>query len=137
MRARMRRLRRNAALIALFAAAASALLASPASAAPPRMAYCSPTGDYCTSVYRTKSGAIRMRIATFSFRGAYRLCVIAPKRAQGKRARCKRFSVHRRGSVYVSDVGWRRHFPHRGRGIYRVAWFRFGNRLGPRLAFKI
>jgi hypothetical protein len=133
----MRRLRRSSVLVALAAAVASALLASPASATPPRKAYCSPTGDYCTSVYRTKAGAIRLRIATFSFRGRYRLCVVAPKRAKGKRLACKRFRLRRRGSLYVSDVGWRRHFPHKGRGIYRVAWFKFGNRLGPRLGFKI
>jgi hypothetical protein len=133
----MRRLRRNSVLVALTAAVASALLASPASAAPPRKAYCSPTGDYCTSVYRTKAGAIRFRIATFSFRGRYRLCVTAPKRATGKRVVCKRFRLRRRGSLYVSDVGWRRHFPNKGHGIYQVAWFKFGNRLGPRLGFKI
>jgi hypothetical protein len=133
----MRRLRRNSVLVALAAAVAFALLASPASAVPPRKAYCSPTGDYCTSVYRTKAGAIRLRIATFSFRGRYRLCVVAPKRAKGKRLSCKRFRLRRRGSLYVSDVGWRRHFPNKGRGIYQVAWFKFGNRLGPRLGFKI
>ena len=46
-------------------------------AAQARPNYCSPTGDYCTSVVQ-RGGKITLRLATFSFRGPARLCVTGP-----------------------------------------------------------
>ena len=103
-----------------------------AGAAEARSSYCSPTGDYCTSVKR-KGGDVLLRIATFSFRGSYRLCVRVPDGS----AVCKRFGLLRdRGGIYASAKGWSRHFPNKGAGVYRVRWQKFGNNLGPRLSFR-
>ncbi len=119
--------------IAVLAAASVALaLAMLPSAAGARSSYCSPTGDYCTSVHRT-GGDVLLRIATFSFRGTYRLCVRAPDGS----ATCKRFRLLRgRAGIYSSSKGWSRHFPNRGPGVYRVRWQKFGKDLGPRLSFR-
>ncbi len=118
-------------LVAVLAAAALVTAVQPA-AALARSAYCSPTGDYCTSVTR-KAGDVLLRIGTFSFRGSYRLCVRAPDGS----ATCKRFRLRRgRAGIYSSTKGWRRHFPDKGAGVYRVRWQKFGNNLGPRLSFR-
>ena len=101
-------------------------------AADARSSYCSPTGDYCTSAKR-KGGDVLLRIGSFGFRGAYRLCVRAPDGS----AACKRFSLRRdRAGVYASSKGWSRHFPDKGAGVYRVRWQKFGRNLGPRLSFR-
>src|SRR4051812_22564966 len=41
--------------------------------------YCHPTGDYCTGALKQKR-RIKLKIATFSFRGSYGLCVRTPRR---------------------------------------------------------
>ncbi len=112
-------------------AAALALVVLPA-AADARSSYCSPTGDYCTSVKKTGDDVL-LRIGTFSFDGAYRLCVRAPDGT----ARCERFRLLRsRAGIYSSTKSWRRHFPDRGAGVYRVRWQKAGANLGPRLSFR-
>ena len=115
--------------IAILAIAVSLL---PAATAEARSSYCSPTGDLCTSVQK-KRGDVLLRVATFSFRGSVRLCVRGPDGA----ATCKRFRLlEGRSGIYASTKGWKRHFPDRGRGVYRVRWQVAGANLGPRLSFR-
>jgi hypothetical protein len=97
-----------------------------------RSSYCSPSGDFCTSV--TKSGGdVLLRIGTFAFSGRYTLCVIPPR---GPRV-CKRFRLRAgRFGIHKSTVSWRRQYPNQGRGLYRVRWRKSGANLGPRLGFR-
>jgi hypothetical protein len=97
-----------------------------------RNRYCSPTGDYCTSA-TPSGGVVKLRLATFSFSGRYRLCV---KPSTGART-CKTFPLRRRSGQWVSEVAWYRQFPNRGTGIYTVTWFYGGQRLGPPLTFAV
>jgi hypothetical protein len=97
-----------------------------------RNRYCSPTGDYCTSA-TPSGGVVKLRLATFSFSGRYRLCV---KPSTGART-CKTFPLRRRSGQWVSEVAWYREFPNRGTGIYTVTWFYGGQRLGPPLTFAV
>ena len=80
-------------LIGLGVALLGALvLVSPAAA---KDRYCSPTGDYCTSVARL--GGVRyLRIGTFSFRGLVKICVTAPRGA----AVCHSFRLRKAGEIY-------------------------------------
>jgi hypothetical protein len=117
--------------VALVAAAVALVLAAGAQSAY-RDRYCSPTGDYCTAATRS-GGAVKLRLATFSFSGRYKLCV---KPSVGARA-CKSFPLRRRSGQWVSDVPWYRHFPNRGAGVYTVTWFYGGTQLGPRLSFPV
>ncbi|CAA9579448.1 MAG: hypothetical protein AVDCRST_MAG88-3153 [uncultured Thermomicrobiales bacterium] len=108
------------------------LLLLPVAAADARSSFCSPTGDYCTSVQKKRSDVL-LRVATFSFRGSVRICVRAPDGA----ATCKRFRLLRgRAGIYASTKSWKRHFPNLGRGVYRVRWQVAGANLGPRLSFR-
>jgi hypothetical protein len=113
------------------AVAVSLVLAAAASAAY-RDRYCSPTGDYCTSAQRS-GGAVKLRLATFSFSGRYRLCV----KPTGRAATCKSFPLRRRSGQWVSSVTWYRNFPNRGTGLYTVTWHYGGVRLGPPLTFAV
>jgi hypothetical protein len=117
--------------IALTAAVGVLVLAAAAPGVT-RDRYCSPTGDYCTAAART-AGAVKLRLATFSFSGRYRLCVKPTRGAQT----CKSFPLRKRGEQWVSDVVWYKNFPNRGTGIYTVTWFYGGVRLGPPLKFAV
>lgn len=114
-----------------LAIGASLVLATAASGAM-RDKYCSPTGDYCTSAQRS-GGAVKLRLATFSFSGRYRLCVKPTRRA----ATCKGFPLRRSGDLWVSQVTWYKNFPNRGTGLYTVTWHYSGVRLGPPLTFAV
>jgi hypothetical protein len=118
--------------LGLAVALAALLLPAAAAAGAVRDRYCSPTGDYCTSAQRS-GGAVKLRVATFSFSGRYRLCVKPPGRA----ATCKTFPLRRRAGQWVSEVLWYRQFPNRGNGRYAVTWHYGGVRLGPPLTFAI
>jgi hypothetical protein len=109
----------------------SLVLAATAGAAM-RDRYCSPTGDYCTSA-RKSGGAIKLRLATFSLTGRYRLCVKPTRRA----ATCKSFPLRRGGDQWVSEVRWYKNFPNLGTGLYTVTWHYGGVRLGPPLTFAV
>lgn len=103
------------------------VLVSPAAA---KDRYCSPTGDYCTSVARL--GGVRyLRIGTFSFTGRVKICVKAPNAANI----CRSFRLRKAGELYQVKVLWKRHYPNRGAGTYRVTFFLGPTRLGPALAF--
>jgi hypothetical protein len=116
-------------LIGLSVALLGALvLVSPAAA---KDRYCSPTGDYCTSV--AKLGGVRyLRLGSFAFTGPVRICVRAPNAARV----CHGFRLRRaKGGIYQVKLIWKRHYPDRGAGTYRVTFFLGPTKLGPALAF--
>jgi hypothetical protein len=110
--------------------ASAALLLTPA--APPPTSYCSPTGDYCIAVKR-RGGAVFLELATFSFRGRYRLCVTDPT----GRCACRSFRLRRGGDLYLSRIRWHTSFPRRGPGVYRVRWQYTSAQVGPTLSFGV
>ena len=111
-----------------FAALSGALvLAAPAAA---RTTYCSPSGDFCTSVARLK-GIRYLRISTFSFTGRVKICVRYPTAARV----CHIFRLRKAGQLYQVKLIWKRHYPNRGAGVYRVAFVLGPTRLGPVLSF--
>jgi hypothetical protein len=106
-----------------------ALALAPAAAAADR--YCSPTGDFCTSTRRI-SGAVYLRLSTFSFSGPVKVCVTEP----GGIRQCRTFRLRRRGSAWQLNLRWRTYFSPAGPGRYRVAFFLGRTRLGPVLDFR-
>ena len=92
--------------------------------------YCSPTGDYCTGI-TIRRQRVKFEIGTFAFRGRYELCVRA-----GSRKDCEFFRLERDHDVYTDKIDWARHFPS-APGEYKVAWKKFGHRLGPQLGFRV
>ena len=111
-----------------FAALSGALvLAAPAGA---RTTYCSPSGDFCTSVGRLK-GIRYLRISTFSFTGGVKICVRDPTAARV----CHSFRLRKAGQLYQVKLIWKRHYPNRGAGVYRVGFYLGQTRLGPVLGF--
>jgi hypothetical protein len=121
--------------IAATAAASATLFAigsAPASAEAKIVdGYCSPTGDYCTSVVR-RSDQTFFGISTFSFTGRYTLCT---RTADGADRECKRFRLHKDGDMYRSFVKFTAHFSPEGSQRYCASWHKFGTRLGPRVCF--
>jgi hypothetical protein len=113
----------------LLVAAVGALAFAASSAA--ATGYCSPTGDYCTSVARVH-GLRYLQISTFSFRGRVKICVTDPTTARV----CRAFRLRKVGPVWQVRVLWKRHFPNRGAGLYRVSFFYGPTRLGPVLSFR-
>jgi hypothetical protein len=95
--------------------------------------YCSPSGDYCTSVEQNQraTSRVKFRITTFSFRGHYRVCVRHP----GGRKHCRRRHLAEHRSYYRDKVDFALNFPHAYSGRYTVSWRKFGHRLGRRLHF--
>lgn len=114
--------------LVILAAVSGALLAAVPAAA--RTSYCSPTGDYCSSVARLK-GVRYLRLSTFSFRGLVRICVKDPTTARV----CHSFRPRKAGSLYQVKVLWKRRYPNRGTGTYLVSFFFGPTRLGPVLSF--
>jgi hypothetical protein len=94
--------------------------------------YCSPTGDYCTSTTR-QSGAVFLRLTTFSFSGRLRICVTDPR----SRRVCRTFTLRRHGGTWQVSVRWHRRYPNGGPGRYRVEFLTGGTRLGPVLDFRL
>jgi hypothetical protein len=93
--------------------------------------YCSPTGDFCTSVARLK-GVRYLRLSTFSFRGLIKICVQDPSAARV----CHSFRLRKAGPLYQVKVLWKQHYPKRGAGVYRVTFFYESTRVGPVLRFR-
>jgi hypothetical protein len=112
----------------LLAVVLGAAVLAPAAAA--KVSYCAPTGDFCTSVAKVK-GVRTFRLTSFAFNGGVKVCVRDPK---GGRV-CRRFQLTNSGPAYNLAVRWRRHFPDRGPGTYRVTFTLGAARLGPVLAF--
>jgi hypothetical protein len=95
-------------------------------------AYCSPSGDLCYGI-KGRSNDPVLRIDSFVDFGRYTLCVTAPDASRV----CKHFRLRaRERGLFGSGVRWRRHYPDKGRGLYRVRWKTGGDRLGPRLSFR-
>ena len=125
-------------LTVLALVSAAALVAAPLAGGSPAGAgkrsvvdsYCSPTGDYCTGI-TIRRQRVKFEIGTFAFRGEYQLCVRA-----GSGKDCEFFRLERDHDVYTDKIDWARHFPS-GPGHYKVAWKKFGHRLGPQLGFRV
>jgi hypothetical protein len=115
-------------LLLLAALAGGLAVAAPAAA---RTTYCSPSGDFCTSVARLH-GIRYLRISTFSFTGRVKICVRDPTATRI----CHSFRLRRARSLYQVKLVWKRHYPNRGAGLYRVTFFLGSARLGPVLAFR-
>ena len=113
----------------LLVATLGALVLTASAAA--KESYCSPTGDYCTSVAKLK-GVRYLRIGTFSFTGRVKICVKDPTAARV----CRSFRLTGSGGMWEVKLIWKRHYPNRGPGTYRVIFF-YGTRLGPALDFKL
>jgi Family of unknown function (DUF6636) len=93
--------------------------------------YCSPSGDLCFGIKGRNNDPV-LRIDSFVDFGRYMLCVTAPDASRV----CKRFRLRARGrDLFGSGVRWRRHYPDKGGGLYRVRWRTGGEPLGPRLSF--
>lgn len=110
--------------------AASLLLVWPAQAGAARVldSYCSPSGDFCTSV-SVVNGRVRLKIGTFSFDGPYMLCVRGPRNK-----RCHSFRLSS-GDIHSDRVDWAHNFPSGEPGNYHASWRKFGLRLGPILTW--
>ena len=123
-----RRLVLPLALVALLA-----FYAGPAEGRTVIKSWCSESGDVCTAVTK-KGGKLKLEMATFSFRGEYRLCVRNPSGVK----RCRSFKL--RGpdkfSLYSDRVGFAGNFPSNKPGKYKATWYKSGGRIGPGLKFK-
>jgi hypothetical protein len=104
------------------------VLVAPAAA---KETYCSPSGDYCTSVTKLK-GVRYLRLGTFSFTGRVKICVRDPTAARA----CHAFRLRGSKGIYQVKLIWKRHYPNRGAGTYRVTFFYGATRLGPALTFR-
>lgn len=116
------------------------LLVPPTAAA--RQAYCSPSGDFCTSATLV-GGKRTLRVGTFPslarrlFGGRASICVDPPRR---RPVRCIRRDFVRSGPIAQASAIWRRAFPNHGHGIYRVRFYVRApkkTRLGPTLSFRV
>ena len=114
--------------LALLAAVVTAAVLAPSAAA--QVTYCSPTGDFCTSVKKLK-GIRPFRITSFAFSGRVKICVRSPKGGPV----CHSFRLAKQGPAYGLSIRWLRHYPYRGPGTYRVSFFLGSARLGPALSF--
>jgi hypothetical protein len=104
--------------------------AAVAPSASARVSYCSSTGDFCTSVAKVQ-GVRYLRITSFAFRGRVKICVRARKGGPV----CHSFRLTKAGPAYGLNVRWRRYYPDRGPGTYRVSFFLGAQQLGPALSF--
>ena len=97
--------------------------------------YCSPSGDYCTSITRSAKGQIVLSLRTFAFTDKYKLCVEAPVR---RTARMRVLVAKGQGQRRLrSNVLMRDHFFFKGPGRYKISWwYGDGNRLGKPLSFE-
>ena len=110
---------RSSLATAASASRATSTAARPATTAPPR---------------RGRAGAVKLRLATFSFSGRYRLCVKPTRRTRDLQ---ELPAPHAAATSGVSEVTWYKNFPNLGTGIYTVTWHYGGVRLGPPLTFAV
>ena len=121
----------NRRFIALAATGALALGIAPASASHAPNAYCSESGDVCTST-KKEDGVRKLSISLAAeYFQHYTLCVTGP---EGDRS-CKRFAISDQGGAYGDSVNWARQFPDQGPGAYTVVWKSGGSRISKRLGF--
>ena len=124
---------RRALVPAVLAVALLVPMAAPAGAATILDGYCSPSGDYCTSVVKKVSGAIVFKIRAFAnYFGQAEACVRRTSRV------CH--TVHAREDnhgLFIWAIRWQDNYPNQGPGRYNVTWRdkSSGARIGPRLHF--
>ncbi len=106
----------------------------PSAAASARQGYCSPSGDYCTSV-ALQDGVRTLWLGTFSFTGKASFCVTPPR---GPVECVRKPLTVGDGGLYVAQVEWRKAFRSHRRGVYGVRFYAPGRvRLGPLLSFRV
>jgi hypothetical protein len=122
-------------LIGLAAACMLAALSVPASASAVHQpgSNCSLTGDYCIAVFPSDGGLTAV-LRTFSFRGAYELCVRPPKESFDCRAFALRPKAH---GIYEGRVSLARQFGPLSRGRYAIRWMSSGTAIGGTLHFRV
>jgi len=105
-----------------------------ATTASARSAYCSSTGDYCTSVARL-NGIRTLRLGTFSFSGRIAICVDPPRGDVSCRHPRLRSIGH---GLREAKTRWHGLYPYHGHGTYRVRFYPAGtsDQLGPTLSFR-
>lgn len=117
----------------LIAAVLAALVSSSATVA--ATSYCSPqTGDFCIGASK-RNGVRYISMTSFAHRGRVRVCI-----TKATSRDCRRFRLRRLpGGVglYEFKIRWSRHFPDRGRGLYRVRFNQSGLTIGPALSFRL
>ena len=121
----------KAAAISLIASLALFLALAATADARVLKSYCSPSGDYCTAVTKSK-GQYYLGIATFSFRGKYRLCA---RHTDSGQKICKSFRLRSRGGNYRSNRNFGADFNPPPNSRYCVTWRKAGSRLGKPLCF--
>jgi hypothetical protein len=95
-----------------------------------RSSYCSPTGDYCSRVYRS-GGDILLEITAAENYGFNQVCVTRRSKV------CRSIQLRRNSrGAWVSRAAWNRRFPNQGKGIYRVRWQYDGQAFGVTLTFR-
>ena len=95
-------------------------------------AYCSPTGDYCTSAKKV-NGVRLLRLGTFSFRGGVTFCVEPPRGS----TKCVATRLRASRGLYEASIRWSGVFPDRGSGVYQVRVYAVGRtKIGPTLSFR-
>jgi hypothetical protein len=122
-------------LIALAAAGILATLSLPAGASAGHRpeSSCSPTGDYCIGVF-VSHGSPAAVLRTFSFRGAYELCVRPPEESFD----CRTFTLRRKGhGIYEGRVALARQFGSLQPGRYAIRWASSGSPIGQTLHFVV
>lgn len=117
--------------LAIASFVALALLMALPSAASAATAYCSPSGDFCTSAAK-RNGIRYLSLRTFAHRGRVQVCVTH----DGQRD-CRRFRLRLRDHIHQLERRWSRHFPNHGPGRYRVTFRQSGFALGPTLRFRL
>jgi hypothetical protein len=121
----------KAAVISLIASLALFLALVGTADARVLKSYCSPSGDYCTAVSKSR-GQYYLGIATFSFTGRYRLCA---RHVDSGQKICKRFRLRRRNGTYRSNRNFGADFNPPPNSRYCVTWHKAGSRLGKPLCF--
>jgi hypothetical protein len=107
-------------------------LAPSASAATVLDTYCSPSGDYCTSIVKKDNGVISFRITAFAnYFGEATACVRKETRV------CNTTRPHRvEHGLFEWRIRWQGNYPNQGPGEYTVAWRDGGTRIGHLLHFQ-
>lgn len=95
--------------------------------------YCSPSGDFCTSV-RRENGRVKLILRTLAFRGGYKIC-IKPEDGKGE---CRGFRLtETRKGVWASRIDLRFQFRVPAEGRSKVSWRHAGSQLGKTLSFNL
>jgi hypothetical protein len=110
-------------------------VAPPAASAKARVVdgYCSPSGDYCTSILKKADGTIVFTIRAFAnYFGKAMACVKKQTRV------CHTTSPEKGDVLYEWRIRWQGRYPKEGAGRYKVRWrdASSGAAIGPALYFR-